>query len=348
MPENISERGDYSNKVLRLRVNGRFLNAPSQTGVQRWANEVLLELQVNPAVDIKILKPVSFFRSGISGHIWEQFILPMLGNRSYPLISLANWGPYFTLNQVLVVHDLIPLKNPSFFKKSYALACKFLLPRIVHRSKVVCAPSLETANEISGLLGLAFDRVKVIGAGIRFNESFLSEKYNHPLDFKYFVFLGGFNSRKNLDFLLNLWDQLNDKKVKLVVVARSTERVTTQAITKDLNPSVVLITDPDDNSLFSLYRNSIALLFPSISEGFGLPLLEVMSTGKPFISNQVGVAKELCIGDSRVLELSQEAWLREINRLSSKLSVCDEEQISLAKQYNWKRVVNKLIENIVA
>jgi glycosyltransferase involved in cell wall biosynthesis len=347
LPENIIGRGVYFDKVLRLRINGRFLDAPSQTGVQRWAKEVLLELQASSAVDIEILKPTSYFRSGMSGHIWEQFVLPMLGNRSRPLVSLANWGPYFTRNQVLVVHDLIPLKNPSLFKKSYTLACKFLLPRIVHRSKVVCVPSLETANEISESLGVASDKVKVIGAGIRFNELFLSEKYNHPLDFKYFVFLGGFNSRKNLDFLLKFWSQLNDQKVKLVVVARSTERVTTQAITRDLNPSVVLMTDPDDDLLFSLYRNSIALLFPSISEGFGLPLLEVMSTGKPFISNQVGVAKELCIGDSSVVELNQEVWLKEINRLASKLSVCDEEQISLARQYNWKRVANKLIENIV-
>jgi glycosyltransferase involved in cell wall biosynthesis len=132
------------------------------------------------------------------------------------------------------------------------------------------------------------------------------------------------------------------------VIARSDERVTSQSVVLDFNPSVVLIEDPDDDLLFSLYKNSIALLFPSISEGFGLPLLEVMSTGKPFISNQVGVASDLSIGDSRVLELNHEAWLSEINRLTYKPSVCDESQVFLARQYNWKLVADKLIEALVA
>ncbi len=348
MPENFVKFDEYFNKVLHLRINGRFLETAAQTGVQRWASEVLFELQRISKVNIEVLKPKSFFRSGIRGHIWDQFVLPMMGNRNHTLVSLANWGPYFTFNQVLVLHDLIPLKNPTLFNKSYSLACRFLLPRIVHRIKIVCVPSVETANEVSMLLGLSNDKLKVLGAGIRFNEAITSEKDTHLLDFKYFIFLGGFNSRKNLKFLLNFWNQRSDQNVKLLVIARSEERVTSQSVVLDFNPSVVLIEDPDDDLLFSLYKNSIALLFPSISEGFGLPLLEVMSTGKPFISNQVGVASDLSIGDSRVLELNHEAWLSEINRLTSKPSVYEESQVFLARQYNWKQVADKLIEALVA
>jgi hypothetical protein len=62
---------------------------------------------------------------------------------------------------------------------------------------MVCVPSVETANEVSMLLGLSNDKLKVLGAGIRFNEAITSEKDTHLLDFKYFIFLGGFNSRKN-------------------------------------------------------------------------------------------------------------------------------------------------------
>lgn len=334
--------------MLNIRINGRFLEATAQTGVQRWANEVLFELQQNSEVNIEILEPKSFFRSGIRGHIWDQFVLPFMGNRQHTLVSLANWGPYFTYNQVLVIHDLIPLENPTLFKKSYSLACRHLLPRIVHRVKMVCVPSVNTSNEVSKLLELSNDKLKVLGAGIRFNEAIALEKNPYSMDFEYFIFIGGFNERKNLKFLLDFWDYRADQNVKLLVIVRSDERVTHKTSVLNLNSSVVLIEDPVDDFLFSLYKNSIALLFPSISEGFGLPLLEVMSTGKPFISNQVGVASDLSIGDSRVLELNHKAWLSEINRLTSKPSIYDKSQVFLASQYNWKLVADKLIKALIA
>ena len=87
LPENVAGGDPYPNKVLRLRINGRFLEATIQTGVQRWANEVLLELQRNPNIDLEILKPKPFFSSGLLGHIWEQFILPLVGDRGRTLVS---------------------------------------------------------------------------------------------------------------------------------------------------------------------------------------------------------------------------------------------------------------------
>lgn len=334
-------------EILRLRINGRFLESPNPTGVQRWANEVLHELKRSTAVELQILKPPPLFKSGIRGHIWEQMILPILGNRRYPLISLANWGPYFTRNQLLVVHDLIPIKNPWLFNKYYALVCKFLFPRIIHRSKIICTPSMETSTDLSMLLGVSAEKIRIVGAGTRFTESpFLEKNKSFLLNSKYFIFLGGFNARKNLSFLLSIWNQRKNQNIKLVVVTRSTERVTTQADITGLDDSIEIINDPDDDLLISLYRNSIALLFPSVTEGFGLPLLEVMSVGKPFISNQVGAARELSLGDSKVIDLNGKAWLREINRLSSQGTLCDRNQIALAKEYNWERVVKLLIESI--
>ncbi len=343
MPKEINRSTDNSNQPLNLRINGRFLAAPNPTGVQRWASEVLIELQARSDVALEIIRPKSFFKSGVLGHLWEQFILPMMGDRQSTLVSLANWGPLFTSDQLLVVHDLIPLKNPSLFKKSYALACKILLPKIIRRSRFLCVPSLATVNDLSASLGILNERVTVVGAGIRFHESTTIVEDKFAIRGKYFVFLGGFSSRKNLDFLLKLWGQLNDPAIKLVVVTRSSEGVTAQASKMDLYGSVVFVPDPDDHLLFALYANSIALLFPSLSEGFGLPLLEVMSTGKPFISNQVGVAVDLCTGDSRVLELEQRKWLMEIERLASKLSVYDERQISLAREYTWGQVADRLV-----
>ena len=69
--------------------------------------------------------------------------------------------------------------------------------------------------------------------------------------------------------------------------------------------------DPTDAELASSQR-ALCVLSPSHYEGYGLPLLEAMATGTPFLSSDTGAARDLAVDDGQVLELSEDAWLAQL------------------------------------
>jgi glycosyltransferase involved in cell wall biosynthesis len=109
---------------------------------------------------------------------------------------------------------------------------------------------------------------------------------------------------------------------------------------------LVIAHKPSDETLRYYYRKCKALLWPSIVEGFGLPLLEVMAQGRPFLSLNTGVAQEICVKDSRVLPPNRAIWQEEILKLCKSRYNIDEEQISKATTYSWNSVACKADDSI--
>jgi len=113
-------------------------------------------------------------------------------------------------------------------------------------------------------------------------------------DRPYFLFVGTLEPRKNLPALLEAWRQVRaEHDVDLVLAGRS--RRDAQAI--ELEPGLILLGEVRDDELPSLYSGSIATIYPSLYEGFGLPVLEAMQCGAPVVTSK----------DPALLEVSQDA-----------------------------------------
>jgi len=329
-------------------VNGRFLQHEKPTGVQRWAREVLNHLLDYDDLDIRVIIPSKFFAYGLKGHFWEQFILPFRCSRKAKLISLANWGPILKKNQILIVHDLIPISNPEYFSKLYALFSRVISPTLINRCENVATVSKHSADMISSYSKKKSEEISVLGAA---SSSILININEIRIDLipmnKYLLLIGGDNSRKNLNFILSFWASLAiDHNLTLIVVVGRSEFVTKNIQTSlSINEliGVRYISNPSDSELSNLYSSSVGLLSPSVIEGFGLPLLESMSHGKPFLSTDTGAARDLCVGNSQILPLVREAWTKGVENLISTNSPEDRMiQLRHASHFSWDLVVAEL------
>jgi glycosyltransferase involved in cell wall biosynthesis len=161
------------------------------------------------------------------------------------------------------------------------------------------------------------------------------------------VFIGGHDVRKNLAFLLSFWPQVHAAlDLQLHVVARgwtSTRRLDPQRQVEGVTTHV----DLDDDGVARLLANAMCLLWPSHYEGFGLPLLEAMAVGTPFLSTDTGAARELAITPDQVLPLCADAWIRQLRRWRAADPV-DIRAASMdrARAATWTRSAEALIEVI--
>jgi glycosyltransferase involved in cell wall biosynthesis len=337
--------------MVKVQVNGRFLISKNQTGVQFWAQNVLEELIRRDLLHIEILTPPKWMSNGLFGHFWEQLILPCIRNSNLVLLNLANFAPVLSRkNSYVVLHDALPLSNPEFFGRLYRMASKTIFSMYCTKIKVGTV-SENSKIEISEYIKVSKESLRVLGAAANLNLDIslsgenptLTPDVNQP----YFIAFGGTNARKNFPFIVEVWNEFKiETSAKLVCINRSESQALSQ-ISMGQDNKFLTYDNVTTSNLHQLYKNSVALLWPSKCEGFGLPLLEAMHFGKPFLSSDTGASRELAVGSSRVLELKKESWaeaifsmLRNINKDEYYI------QTNKAMEYNWGNVCELLIEEL--
>jgi glycosyltransferase involved in cell wall biosynthesis len=313
-------------------VNGRFLTMET-SGVQRYAREILGRLVGRLEADLRVIVPpdrvfegedpaladsaTSSAWHGAGGHRWEQIVLPRLARRSNAdlLWSPCNWGPLAVHRQVPVVHDIAPLKTPEYFTPAYRALARVLTGTIVRRALLVVTPSRSVRVDLRQRFALGEEEVEVVppGIGPPFDSAPLDDLDSRPGT--YCLLVGAHDARKNVEFVLDLWPEVRARTGLELHVTRQ-RLVTTRrqlAVTSSARSGVVVHFDPTDAELATLYANALCLLLPSKYEGYGLPLLEAMAVGTPFLATDVGAAGELAPDPERqVLPLDPELWRRQL------------------------------------
>jgi glycosyltransferase involved in cell wall biosynthesis len=292
-------------------VNGRFLTMTA-TGVQRYAREVF-------DADEQQLDGIAVTERwhGLGGHRWEQLVLPRLFRRAHASVlwSPCNWGPLSVRRQVPVVHDIAPLTHPEYFGAAFRLLARTITGPLVRRSALVITPSSHVQGDLVERFGLNRGAVVVVppGVGPPFNTDAADDRERSGAP--YCILVGANDSRKNADFLFALWPELHARTgLELHVTQRSL--VTTRKVhsLEQVSASwLVIHTDPSDEQLAHLYAGALCLLWPSRYEGYGLPLLEAMAKGTPFLSTDVGASRELAVApDKQILPLDPRFWIEQV------------------------------------
>jgi glycosyltransferase involved in cell wall biosynthesis len=309
-----------------IAVNGRFLTM-TVTGVQRYAHEILGRIGDHLESELRVIVPPGRVLEpgdpelatipttgrwhGVDGHRWEQLALPRLARKAGArmLWSPCSWGPLAVRRQVPVVHDIAPLTRPEHFTPTYRAIARALTGPLVRRSTLVVTPSTRVRGELLERFAVEPEHVRVVppGVGQPFNSVPLDDLDRRSGN--YCLLVGAHASRKNADFLLELWPEVR-ARTGLDLHLTYRRLVTTRRL-RDLGggPGVVLHVDPTDLELVHLYANALCLLWPSHYEGYGFPLLEAMAVGTPFLSTDVGAAAELAvIPEEQILPLEPERW----------------------------------------
>lgn len=330
--------------TIKVAINGRY-TFKSQSGMNSWSAQVSDELSRldSTVIQYRIIVPSKIFRNGILGHLWEQVIFPLRALGTDYIFCPSNFGPILSRKTVVVIHDIIPISHPELFSRFYANCAKYLTYIIAKQASLILTVSNFSKENIIHFLKVEAQKISVVGGGVSFAEV---SNDNSPIESDFFLFVGGDNLRKNLDFLVDFWETIySQTKVKLLVTTQG-ESKTFLNYTVPSNEYLVVVHKPSDESLRYFYRKCLALLWPSHVEGFGLPLLEVMAQGKPFLSLNTGIAQEICVNESRVLPPDKDIWQEEILKFCESRSSTDAGQISKATTYSWNSVACRTDDSI--
>ena len=294
-----------------IRVNTRILQAPL-TGVQRYLNEVLSAWPGPPPV---FVSPPDFAARGPQAHLWEQTVLP-LRVRGQLLWSPVHSGPVAYRNQVVTVHDVVPLDHPEWLNRNFARWYRWMLPRLVNNARHVIAISEFTRQRIMATTGISEKKISVVANGV--GQAFRPASEQQIKDMRdhlglpeapYLLSVGSLEPRKNLSRLLQAWQQALPQVPsdwQLVVAgAAGNQRVFADAGLRDWPERVQVLGRVDDQWMPALYSAAECFVYLSLYEGFGLPPLEAMACGTPVLVSDIQVMSEV-LGEHAIRVLPQD------------------------------------------
>ena len=253
---------------------------------------------------------------------WEQITVPLAAHR---LGVDVLWVPYWAaplwrpVPIVVTVHDLIPILLPDYRGGLLQRLYFSLVSLTARRAAAVITVSQASVRDVVGHLNVPGTRVFAVHHGP--NQDFSPQKRKehkeaargskeerdkghldavrekHNLPARYFLYLGGFDARKNVAGILQAYTRYlekgGDPAVKLVIAGKLPETDTNFApdprrIAADLGlpqEQVHFTGWVDDADKPALYALATAYLFPSHYEGFGMMVLEAMAAGTPVITS---------------------------------------------------------------
>ncbi len=210
---------------------------------------------------------------------------------------------------IVTVHDLLMQKHrgasattlPFFLYYPKQFAAKLVIGSAVKKAVEIVTPSKTVKSEIIEYYGLPEDKIVVTYEGVskKADKPTFDVRMKHKIDFDYFLYVGNTYPHKNLKRAVEALLRLNKKRgksIKLLMICSRNVFVKRfgEEISKLGAGNVVnMLGYVPDQDLQALYTNSIAFVFPSISEGFGLPGLEAMSAGTIVLASQIDVFKEI-------------------------------------------------------
>jgi glycosyltransferase involved in cell wall biosynthesis len=292
----------------------------SPSGMGRYARE--MERALSERADVELIRLAASRRQPAAGArriaqgVWRELAYYpfLLGRRGADagadlLHCPSQLGPVRRqLPLVMTVHDLLPLRFPQLFTRVNAAHMRAMARAVLPRANRIITGSEFTRGEIADLLGVEQDRVEVVPYGIagQFrprepDRDWLRARFG--LGGRYVVCVGTLEPRKNLTGALRAFRRLSSAHddVQLAVVGGQgwrNERFEQEL--RDGAARVVSTGSVSDEELAALYAGAACLLFPSLSEGFGFPVLEAMACGTPVVSSNRTSLPEV-VGDAGLL-----------------------------------------------
>ena len=329
--------------MMSIAVNGRFLSR-QVTGVERYGQEILKRLEP----DLRIIHPSRGAR-GLSGHAWEQLILPAKLRPRELLWSPANTGPLAVRNQVWTVHDLSPLEHPEWYMPAFAHWYRCFVPLLAHRAKQVVVSSDYMRRKILRRFAMPRAKVTVVPGGVDHAHFKPGLARLASLPGEYVLFVGSLQQRKNLGLLLQAWKLIQPKHPHtwLLIAGASGIVFNQTAFPTDLEHVGWLGYIPEAE-LPRLYANALVFVHPSLEEGFGLTALEAMACGAPLLAARAGALPEV-VGDAAL-------WFQSdnVSQLAENLNYClnepglraalAEKSLARAEAFGWDQPAKLLWE----
>ncbi len=291
---------------------------------------------------------------------WEEFVLPRRARRwGADLLH----GPAFMLPSgwrgpaIVTIHDCAFLRYPETILPLKRAWYRYAIPRSARRANLILTDSEAARRDIIELMKIPGDKVRAIPLGVdpRFyrenipDEIIAQVRKKHGLPDCYILFVGVIEPRKNLVTLLRAFDQARGKGLKenLVLAGRPGWGMDLNSLlmeTPEIRDAVHVLGFVEDAEMPALYAGASVFAYPSLYEGFGLPVLEAMAAGTPVIVSDDAALVELAGEAGFVLPARDaEAWGDCLLRMTSDsgiLKLHREQGLARAAHFTWENTAH--------
>jgi glycosyltransferase involved in cell wall biosynthesis len=236
----------------------------------------------------------------------EQQLLPGLARRAgvdlvHSLASTAPaWGAF---RRVVTIHDVIYRIHPEAHARARALALRLLVPLAARRSHRIVAPSQTTRDDLVRLLGVPAGKIDVVPNGLRPPPAAAARR-REPGERPVVLTASAKRPHKNLARLLDALAAIPpERRPQLVLPGYATpheQELRERARRLGLERDTRFLGWVPDEELEALYAAATCFVFPSLYEGFGLPVLEAMARGVPVACSDRGALREVA-GDAALI-----------------------------------------------
>ena len=269
-------------------------------------------------------------------------------------IFFANHVPDFPIKGKVVtcIHDIIPLRVvPGGLVNSY----KKSFEDVLRKSTKILTDSEFSKWDIIDYFHVDENRIDVIYCGVNaeqfrqpFDRERIRAKYNLPE--KYILYFGTCGPRKNVESVIRAYARLPEivRREYALVITNPSDAVKTCAVENDITPHYISNVSSEDKA--AVYQLASVLVWPSLYEGFGLPIIEAQAAGTPVVCSNVTSLPEVA-GDAAVLvePMDTEAMAAGIERCLYDVSFREDLIIrgrENVKRFSWDDAAKKL-HNII-
>lgn len=265
--------------------------------------------------------------------------------------------------QCLVIHDLGFLHHPDAYQKSHLLYYKKYTPKFIRKAKALATVSQFSKDDICKEYNVDPESLSVVYSGVKdffvptsFDEqTAVKEKCTGGAEF--FLYTGAIHPRKNIVALLkafSIFKRRMQSSFKLVLAGRlawKNEEFHSLLKTYKYRDDVVLTDYLEETELARLTAAAYALVYPSLFEGFGVPVLEAMKCGVPVLTSKDSSMQEISEGAALYFDptnVDDIAYkLMFIYKQEGERRELIEKGTAVAVKYTWQRTADLLWENIV-
>lgn len=356
---------------MRIGIDGRFWN---ESGVGRYIRNLVFELsKLDKKNEYVLFVPASLSQTDLKlGSNWrvvptdikwhtlgEQLRFPsLLSSHNLDLVHFPYFSVPILYNKpfVVTIHDLIlhhfstgkatTLPKPLYYLK--LVAYKYVIQKAAQKAKTVITVSESTKREIRDVLGIEQKKISVTYEGV---DPQISSKQKIKQNEKYFLTVGNSYPHKNLERLFRAFSEIPDTRVKLYVVGQSdyfSQEMKKIATDKYRNPNIVFLSEVSDSELAILYKEAIALVHPSLMEGFGLPLLEAMQSRCLVLASNIPTSREICQDIAVYFDPLDVKAIAQVLIKTLSASKPDTARLNKgekrAEEFSWKRMAEKTLD----
>jgi glycosyltransferase involved in cell wall biosynthesis len=314
--------------VIRVAVDVSPL-LQTRAGTARYLKALLRELERRDDVDVRTR---SFGRGDrlstlVRDSVWYPFLLGREGDAEV-LHCPTYRGPLRPARPLVVtVHDLAVFRHPLAFNRWTRTYSPRVVPHVLAAAARVIAVSEFTRRELVEVLHVADEKIRVVPNGV--DDTFTS--VGPAADGDYVLAVGTLEPRKNLPRLVEA-AQRSDVELR-VVGARGWGRVTVGG------NGVRWLGEVSDAELARLYRGALCVAYPSLYEGFGIPVLEAMACGVPVVTTRGTAMEEVADGAAVLVDTRDPAEIvAGIERATAERERLVARGLERAQAFRWDAV----------